>query len=181
MNISIEANNRYSLCTAPRAGAIDLTQARWDAIIAFNKTNSMQLQYARIDPVTLIPYIDTAAQLLDIQKAKEAEIRTAAAQAIEAIATPYHQQERDTWFRQTAEAEAWTASNTAVTPLIDAILAARKLIDATATKAAIVSNILAKRDAFNAAVGTIIGKQQGLLTQVYAVNTTVASVQAIIW
>lgn len=181
MNILINTNKSYTLSLDNRAGSTAITQAQWDSIVAFNTAHINELQYARIDVITLIPYVDTATQLLDAQKSKEAEIRQACAHAIDMIAVPYPQQERDTWFKQAAEAEAWTAINTAATPMIDAMLAARQVNDPTATKLGIVNNILAKRDLFNAAVGTQIGKQQGLLAKVYAANATKASVQAITW
>ena len=162
-----------------------ITQAQWDTIIAFHNTNASSSQFFKIDPVTLIPYIDTAlqssTQLLNAQKAKEAEIRASAAQAAEAVVAQYYTWERLTWFKQTAEAEAWTANNTASTPYIDAAVAARKIIEPGFTKLQFVTNVLAKRDAFNLAVAPINGKQGALLAKVYDPAATKASVQTIIW
>lgn len=182
MNIIIKPDNSYYITKDTVVGGITLTQAQWGSITAFNIAhNDGRLQYAKIDPITLVPYIDTAAQLIDVQKAKEIEIRDAANIAVESIIKPYHDWEQKSWFKQTSEAEAWTASNMAITPYIDAAVAARKLIDPAFTKAMFVANVLAKRDAFDTAVGTINGKQGALIAKIYDPTATVTGVQAIKW
>lgn len=187
MYLYLNVNNQYQGMGSISSGGILITDAQYKSIETYVLANLEAFKYHCIivDPITFACSVDVALlsqlQLVEARKAKENEIRQDCAHAIDIIATPYPQQERDTWFKQATEAEAWMANNTTITPMLDAMLAARQVNDPTATKLGIVNNILAKRDLFNAAVGAQIGKQQGLLAQVYATNATKASVQAILW
>jgi len=120
---------------------------------------------------------DAAAveSLAQAKARKEAEMRATAAASIQAIVSPYTLEERETWFTQVKEAEAYTANNAASTPFIDAIIAARGV-----TKAEQVNNILTKKALYEAAVGAILGRQQNRADQITAATTT-ETVNAIVW
>lgn len=115
----------------------------------------------------------TPLTLEQVQSNKEQDIRNYYAQQIENIIKPYSLQERETWFQQVNEADAWYANNNSPTPLIDGIIAVT-----AETKINKVNTIRAKRDAYIVSVGQILGIQQAKIAQVYAA-TTIAEVDAI--
>ncbi|MGJ8619626.1 MAG: hypothetical protein ACSHWN_04785 [Methylophilaceae bacterium] len=84
------------------------------------------------------------------------------------------------WDKQEAEARAYTADNNAVTPLIDALAAARGI-----TKADLAGRIITKADLFATVSGQLIGTRQGLEDQLDALaedeNTTAADVELVVW
>ena len=91
------------------------------------------------------------------------------------ILAEYPDAETKTWDKQDAEARAWSADNSADTPLIDAIAAARGI-----DKAALVAKIITKSEAWVAASGHATGKRQALEEQVLSASTT-AEVNAVVW
>lgn len=73
----------------------------------------------------------------------------------------YPQGEVESWSKQEAEARAWLAKNTAATPLVDGLCAARGI-----DKAELVGRIVAKADAYAAVVGVIVGRRQAFEDQI---------------
>lgn len=73
------------------------------------------------------------------------------------ITEQYTQEERDSWPVQEAEATAWLADSSALTPFIDAMI-----VETGETKLEIATRIKAKADAFKLAVGTALGKKRKL-------------------
>lgn len=102
--------------------------------------------------------VKTAVDELAILKTtKLTEINTKSTEALSAITSLYTREEIDTWPVQEAEANAWTADNTATTPLLDAMVANRPGID----KPTLVSRILTNSGNYKAFSGAVIGKKQG--------------------
>lgn len=111
-----------------------------------------------------------------VQANKEAEIREHADEVMESIVTPYWPKERETWFGQVAEAEAYIANPLASTPMLSALV-----LERGGTVAAQVVRILANAVVFKSAIGTVLGKQQNRLDQIYAIDATISSVRAVNW
>ena len=126
------------------------------------------------EPVTIIPEV-VPPTLEEAQGAKYAEIRTAAAQVMEALAAPYLHQERESWDTQFKEATEWLADNSASVPTI-AAMASNRRIPITE----MVANIMENANLYRDAIGAMLGKQQRLLDDV-AAATTVEAVNAIAW
>ena len=117
----------------------------------------------------------TSVWLEVLKEIKEAEMRDKAALSLRQIVAPYSQEERETWHRQVAEAEAYLADPNATTLMLDALVAQRgntKLDQAT--------RIRGNRIVFEMAVGTILGIQQSKL-DIIAAATTVEEVEAVTW
>lgn len=116
-----------------------------------------------------------AANLAQAKAAQVQAINDACQVALAAITAPYPPSEALTWDQQLAEAQAYTASNSASTPMLSAICAAsgKALADLAA-------RILSLNALFKAEVGAAIGKRQALTSQI---NTaaTVEAAQAITW
>lgn len=92
----------------------------------------------------------------------ESSIRQHYAQKMAAVAAPYTPEERETWFAQVAEANAYQANNTASTPLLSAISAVRGVAVAT-----LANTVITKDNAFRSAVGAILGEQQALIDTIW--------------
>ncbi len=75
--------------------------------------------------------------------------------SIQGLATSYSVEERNTWAQQQAEAQAWTADNSAATPLLTALSAARNV-----PVADLVKKILAKNQSYSAAYNAALGQHQ---------------------
>lgn len=104
--------------------------------------------------------------LTSVQAEKALEIRGVAAGQMASIAAPYLPQERESWDTQLKEADAYTVNNSASTPLLTAMATARGI-----TVAALVAKVYENANLYRAAIGEILGKQQGLLDRVYAAST----------
>ena len=111
--------------------------------------------------------------LASAQAEKALEIRGVAAGQMESIAAPYLPQERASWDTQLKEADTYTANNAAPTPLLTSMATARGI-----TVAILVTKVYENANLYRTAIGAILGKQQGLLDQVYAA-TTIEAVEAI--
>ena len=74
--------------------------------------------------------------------------------------------ERDTFHKQLAEAQAWTADPLTLTPLLDAIIA-----HSGEAKAELAAAIIANSAALEAAVGALLGKKRVHLDAIYALLT----------
>lgn len=109
------------------------------------------------------------------KKTKIAEIDAAYTAAIAVISANYPETERNSWAKQEAEARAWTANNTAVTPLLSAIATARG-----STLADIAARVIANADAYAVYAGGVIGKRQAKMIAI-AAATTIADLEAITW
>ena len=92
-----------------------------------------------------------------------------------AILRDYPDAETKTWDKQESEARAYQADNSAPTPLIDAIAAARDM-----DKAELVQRVIAKADAWIALSGAATGKRQALEDAI-AEAETLEEVEAISW
>ena len=100
-------------------------------------------------------------------------LNIAAEKAFETITAPYFPKERESWGKQEAEAKAWNADNTAITPFLD-----KYVIASGMSKTDIVANILAKATAFEEASGTIVGQLAGKRTAI-AAAATAAEIKAV--
>lgn len=83
--------------------------------------------------------------------------------AISQISAGYPSSEVLSWPKQETEARAWLANNTAATPLVDALAAAREV-----PKADLVDRIIQKADLFAQVSGQLIGQRQLLEDQLDA-------------
>lgn len=112
--------------------------------------------------------------------AREKAIRAEGARLLLALADRYEGPERETWSIQEREALAWLADNAAATPMLSAIAAGRGVDMAT-----MVDLVMSNVNAFEAASGAILGRQQGLLDQLWALSgdpaATLDQLQAIDW
>lgn len=186
MYLHLNINNSLKEINSDTTGIL-LSQSQFDSIMLFVHNNAEALKYGCIiiDPLALTCSIDTAALnnkiLSEAQKAKEAEIRQACAKALDAIVTPYLEQERETWETELSEAIAWQANNANPTPFLDAAITASTALYPTDTKAAYINEIITKAATYKTATGAIIGRRRGLLKQVYDPTTTIVGVQAIKW
>ena len=106
---------------------------------------------------------------------KIAEIDAAYNAAISVISASYPETERNSWPKQEAEARAWTANNTAVTPLLSSIATARG-----STIADICARVITNADAYAVYAGGMIGKRQAKMIAI-AAATTIVELDAILW
>lgn len=98
------------------------------------------------------PYEPT---LEELKTAKLTEINAAYDNAVSLLVADYPSSELLTFDKQEAEARAWTADQSADTPLVDALALGRGM-----DKAELVSRILTKADAFAVATGYLTGLRQ---------------------
>lgn len=121
----------------------------------------------------------TAAEIFTafpfIRTPKELEIRAEGGRRLEALASPYGPEERETWTTQQREAREWLADNAANVPMITALARYRGI-----TISELVSRIMENVGLFETASGVILGQQQGLLDSIYAA-TDYDQLQAITW
>lgn len=94
----------------------------------------------------------TSAELSPIL-AKDANIQYEL--GVAALTAGVPNSEISTWTKQESESRSWLADDTASTPLIDAMCAARGV-----DKAYLVAKIVEKADAYAAAIGTLTGIRQ---------------------
>ena len=135
--------------------------------------------YAQAHPEQVIdepaPLQPTEAELLERAKtSKLAEINAAYEAATSALVSTYPQTELLTFDKQESEARAWTADNSAETPLVDMLATGRQM-----AKAELVRRIIAKADAFTLASGYLTGQRQRFEDQLKAAET-IEVVEAII-
>lgn len=95
--------------------------------------------------------------IAELKQNKRLEINGAFEQSMQQITNGYPSNEVSSWAKQETEARAFTADNSAATPLIDALSSARGV-----AKAELVSRIIAKADLFATVSGQLIGKRQAL-------------------
>lgn len=94
----------------------------------------------------------------------EPEIRKYYASQMSQIAAPYTSEERETWFVQVQEANAYIANSSVVTPLLTSIATARGL-----TVGDLAPTVVAKDTMYRQAVGYILGQQQALVETLWTV------------
>lgn len=94
------------------------------------------------------------------------DINNNADQALKQLSAGYPERETISWSVQEREARSWLADNLALTPLVDAIAAARGV-----PKNILVDKIIEKADLFALASGTILGMRQAKEAQVEASST----------
>lgn len=102
---------------------------------------------AEVDPPTIA----------NVATRKLAEINAASNQPLAGIRREYPQFEIDTWPDQEAEARAWIADNSAVTPTLSGIAAERGV-----TVAELVPKVIEKADLYRPTATAVIGKRQRL-------------------
>lgn len=85
--------------------------------------------------------------------------------------------EIDSWKKQEDEARAWSADNTAPTPLIDGLLISRGLGE---TKAELVQKVIDNADLWATAYSEVLGIYQNRVKRINAVGVTLADIQAVI-
>lgn len=120
----------------------------------------------------LTPPPPTLAQAKNTQIAK---IKNSCEQALQTIVAAYPSLEVATWPNQYAEAQAFTANNTAATPTLSAIAVA-----SGQTVPALASSVISKASAYASTSGSAVGKRQALTAQINAA-AGVAAVLAIVW
>lgn len=121
-----------------------------DNLSDWNATEITPLQFNQAFPVQG----NNAPALVAI----EPEVRKYYAEKMEQVASPYTQQERDTWFAQVKEANEYQANNSATTVLLTAISEARGV-----PVSQIANNIITKDNNFRQTVGAVLGEQQALI------------------
>lgn len=120
----------------------------------------------------------SALTLTELIKAKLKEINVVFEKSMSLVVTGYPEKEISSWAKQESEARAYVASNSASTPLIDALSTARNL-----PKAELVTRIIAKADLFAGVSGQLIGYRQSLEDQLNSLpqTATAEDVEAIVW
>ena len=111
--------------------------------------------YAKAHPDMVTEELPYEPTLDELKTAKLTEINAAYDDAVSALVSDYPSNELLTFDKQEAEARAWTADQSADTPLVDALALGRGM-----DKAELVSRILAKADAFAVATGYLTGLRQ---------------------
>lgn len=121
-----------------------------------------------------------APSLVQVKTEQIALINAKCQESLSAIVLPYPPDETLTWHNQYAEAQAFTANQSAQTPMLSAIAAA-----SGQTVVTLAQTVLAKAAAYNAAAGASVGKRQALTAQIMAVKATdanpVDAVRSIVW
>lgn len=82
------------------------------------------------------------------------------------LSKPASHGEKASWDQQRKEAEAWTADNSASTPMLTTMATARSI-----SVSDLVSKINTKVTAYNSAVATLLGEQKALEDEVDALDT----------
>ena len=93
--------------------------------------------------------------LANTKKRKLSEINAAYESAIAALTATYPASERESFYKQEAEALAWTADPEAKTPFVDALATGRQM-----DKAELMQRIIAKAVLFSPASGYLTGQRQ---------------------
>lgn len=120
----------------------------------------------------------TAPTIASLITAKRAEINATFEREMQQVINGYPSNEVSSWSKQETEARAYAASNSATTPLIDALSSARGL-----AKSELVARVIAKADIFATVSGQLIGKRQALEDALDALPETATSedVATIVW
>ena len=113
--------------------------------------------------------------LAGLQAYQQQQVANAAQAALAAIVAPYAPNEVLTWDQQVAEAQAYTASSSASTPLLSAVSTA-----SGQTVAALAANVLSLDATYKASVGAVVGKRIKLSAAI-AAATTPDAVLAATW
>lgn len=137
----------------------DEFKEEWDKVHAYAKKYPERVTEEQ-------PYAQPVLTFEEAKAAKLAEINMAADKTIAALTATYPDQEISTFYKQEAEARAYTADPTAPTPLLSALAKARGI-----DMDELVKRVIAKADAFAAASGYIIGQRQALEDQLDACRT----------
>lgn len=95
-------------------------------------------------------------------KKLSAAIREHYSIAMQLVAAPYSAAERETWFSQIQEADAWLADPTAATPLITSLAQSRGI-----SLSELVTKIKENDNIFRATIGSLLGQQQAELDALY--------------
>lgn len=96
--------------------------------------------------------------LTELKAIKLQQVNVAAESVIDPIISQYPRYEIDSWQKQVAEAHAFIADNTAITPWLDSAVSMRP----GKTKAELANRILQKEAAFGAISGYVSGQRQAL-------------------
>lgn len=165
-------------------GAVWTRDGRIDAEIEHPRYGWIPATLSPDDPDTAALYAKAEAagpapapapDLERVRRAKRREIDAAYSAELAAITDAYPEVERLTWDKQEREARAFANDDTAPTPLLDGIAAARGL-----ALSELVARVIAKADAWVAASGTATGKRQALEAAIDAAED-VATLEAIAW
>jgi len=191
----VENTNGYTeVPSAPTNELLKWVNGKWSKVVLVDKTTKY---YRGVGDTRTSPnstYIATpiptdfapsiyywtgtkwSVKLSDAKSEKTNEVRQAQSQSMEASIGTLASTEAASFTTQVAEAEAWTANNTASTPFIDALLASRAITG----KAILVGKILANSTAYKTIYATSLGKFQALMKKINTA-TTVSQVAAIKW
>ena len=132
-------------------------------------------RYAQEHPDIVTEEQPPAQPTLEERKsARLAEINAAYNLAVSSLVSTYPSTELLTFDKQEKEARSWDADNAAATPFLDGLALARGI-----DKAELVRRVIAKSDAFQAAVATLTGLRQKYEDQL-SIATTEEEVAAIV-
>ncbi len=145
--------------------------------------------YPVISPIELEGFTayEVGNEPLELKDVLSVEVlKNAKQKAAQAIASDYQKStqamtgntdpaEMASWTKQEAEARAWIADNTAITPIIDNLIIGRAMGE---SKADLVAKIIAKADAYAVAYAQVLGAYHAKQKAI-EVATTVAEVEAI--
>lgn len=106
---------------------------------------------------------------------REKQIRAEGEVRLAKVAAPYTKTERETWPYQRAEALAWSANPTALTPYCDAIAVGRGN-----PRDQFLRKVLDNSTLFTNASTALLGQQQALIDQVWAA-TTIDALLRVAW
>jgi len=126
---------------------------------------------------------EPVSQALERAKAfKNLELTAAYDQAVALMVKDYTEQQQKTFFKQEAEARAWTLDNSTPTPHLTAMASARGI-----SVAETVQRVLLKAEAFSAATGSLNGRLQARQDRLFGrgdavrAAATMEEIQAIVW
>lgn len=114
--------------------------------------------------------------MVDVQQ--EAYICAVCSNLLNDIVCPYEQSERETWSIQLAEAEAYAADPNVDAPMLTAMASTRGI-----TVSELAAKVMENNNLFRSAAGEILGEQQKLLDELYALpeDCTLEDIEAIQW
>lgn len=107
---------------------------------------------------------------------KDMQLKQAYTQAIRSVVKE-DGLEIASWDKQESEARAWSTDNTALTPLIDALLIGRNLGE---SKEEFINKIITKADAYKTFYGQVLGKLHAKQKELSSA-TTIEELKAIVW
>lgn len=137
-----------------------------------------QITALGLPPDSLSPTMPPDIAFEEAHIAQANKIANAFNAAVAAITSPYPGDERDSWPKQEAEARSYVANNTASTPLLSAIAAARGIAQSD-----LAARVITNADNFAGLAGAAIGRRQARMDAISAAVAAkdLTALQAIVW